>query len=248
MTSEVYETINGVPLQIHIFPPKTAAPRPAVIFYHGGGWTGGSPEQFFPHARHFAERGLVAFSVQYRLNRERDDTTPGEAVSRAKSAYRWVRANAGRLGVDARRIVVSGSSAGGHLSAAVALLPGEGEPCDPAAMVLFNPVTDTTPTGYYPPEAAGMNPPLDVFSVCDPKLITTKAPVTLIFHPVADKLVPFENSQRFTALMTAAGARCQLVGVEGVGHGYIYSVPSNPQAVASLHDMDRFLVDLGYLR
>ena len=248
MTAEIYQTINGVPLKIHIFAPDAPAPRPAVIFYHGGGWTGGSPEQFFPHAQHFAARGLMAFSVQYRLKRERDDTTAGEAVARAKSAYRWVRANADRLGVDARRIVLSGSSAGGHLAAAVALLPDEGEPCDPAAMVLFNPVLDISPTGYYPPDAASMNPPLEVFSVCNPKLITANAPVTLIFHPVADTLVSIQHSERFTALMTAAGARCRLIRVEGANHGYIYSVPQYPQAVASLHDMDRFLVELGYLR
>lgn len=256
-TDEVYKTVNGLPLRIHIFvseKPVTRGPLPAIIFYHGGGWDGGEPDQFFVLARYFAFRGLVAFSVQYRLHQEADETTPAQAVTRAKSAYRWVRANAGRLGVEPRRIVVSGSSAGGHLAAAVAVLPGFDDPgddlsipCDPAAMVLFNPVTDTTPRGYHSKKFAQGDPPIDAVSVCDPKFITARTPPTLICHPVQDKSVAFENSQRFAALMTAAGARCQLIGVEDTYHGYIYAGPWNEKAVESTRDMDHFLRDLGCL-
>jgi acetyl esterase/lipase len=192
---------------------------------------------------------MVAFSVQYRAHAEPDDTTPAQAVERARAAYRWVQAHATALGVDPARVAVSGSSAGGHLAAAVALLPGPDKPAQaPAAMVLFNPVTDTTTSGYHPERFAGMNPPIEALSVCDPRLIGPQCPSTLICHPIADATVPYENSSRFYELLLRAGVRCTLVGVEGVGHGYIYAGAANRPAVESIRQMDGFLRELGFLQ
>ena len=245
----VFLTIEGTPLHIHIFRPAPGGgANPAVLFFHGGGWSGGGPGQFFSHARYFASRGMVAFSVQYRTHAEPDDTTPAQAVERAKSAFRWVQARASALGVDPARIVVSGSSAGGHLAAAVALLPGScGEPT-PAAMVLFNPVTDTTASGYRSDRFAGMNPPMASLSVSDPGLIGPQCPPTLICHPIADATVPYENSSRFRDLLLKAGVRCTLIGVEDVGHGYIYAGTACRHAVESISLMDCFLRELGLVQ
>jgi len=246
----VFLTVEDIPLFIYIFRPSSGGARnPAVIFFHGGGWSGGGPGQLFSHARYFASRGMVAFSVQYRAHAEPDDTTPAQAVERARAAYRWVQAHATALGVDPARVVVSGSSAGGHLAAAVALLPGPDKPAQaPAAMVLFNPVTDTTTSGYHPERFAGMNPPIESLSVCDPRLIGPQCPSTLICHPIADATVPYENSSRFYELLLRAGVRCTLVGVEGVGHGYIYAGAANRLAVESIRQMDGFLRELGFLQ
>jgi acetyl esterase/lipase len=145
-------------------------------------------------------------------------------------------------------VAVSGSSAGGHLAAAVTLLPDSEDPVQmPAAMVLFNPVTDTTRLGYHP-RFAGMHPPIETLSVCDPRLIGTQCPSTLICHPIADTTVPFENSSRFCELLLRAGVRCTLVGVEGAEHGYIYAGTKSSQAVESIRLMDGFLRDLGFLQ
>lgn len=246
----VFRDVEGLPLFIYIFRPSSGGARnPAVIFFHGGGWSGGGPGQFFSHARYFASRGMVAFSVQYRAQAEPDDTTPAQAVERARAAYRWVLANAAQLGVDPARVTVSGSSAGGHLAAAVTLLPDSEDPVQrPAAMVLFNPVTDTTASGYHPDRFEGMHPPMASLSVCDPGLIGPQCPPALICHPIADATVPYENSSRFRELLLRAGVRCTLVGVEDVGHGYIYSGTASRQAVESIRLMDCFLRDLGCLQ
>ncbi len=246
----VFLTVEGSPLFIYVFRPSSGGERnPAVVFFHGGGWSGGGPGQFFSHARYFASRGMVAFSVQYRAHAEPDDTTPAQAVERARAAYRWVHANAAQLGVDPARVAVSGSSAGGHLAAAVTLLPDSDEPAQaPAAMVLFNPVTDTTRTGYHPGRFAGMYPPIEALSVCDPRLIGPQCPPTLICHPIKDATVPFENASRFCELLLKAGVRCTLVGVEGAEHGYIYTGTRSSQAVESIRQMDGFLRELGFLQ
>ena len=65
-TVEVYKEVDGRELKLYIFNPAnhtTRANTPAVVCIHGGGWMGGDPSLFFPHARYFAARGLVTFSV-----------------------------------------------------------------------------------------------------------------------------------------------------------------------------------------
>ena len=106
-----------------------AGPRPAVIFIHGGGWHSWNPEQFALDARSYAARGLVGISVGYRLTKP-PATTVLDCVADVKSAVRWIRKHAGELGVDPARIVMLGDSAGGHLAAVTALLPGLDAPDD----------------------------------------------------------------------------------------------------------------------
>ncbi|MCA8993624.1 MAG: alpha/beta hydrolase fold domain-containing protein, partial [Planctomycetaceae bacterium] len=66
----VYKTVDGRELSLYVVSPETnGKPQmaPAVVFYHGGGWTGGQPTQFNDWATHLASRGMVAIQVQYRL-------------------------------------------------------------------------------------------------------------------------------------------------------------------------------------
>ena len=66
---------------------STNSPRPAIVFFFGGGWTTGTPIQFYPECAHFAAKGFVAISADYRIasvNR----TTPFESVADGKSAIR----------------------------------------------------------------------------------------------------------------------------------------------------------------
>src|SRR4029079_14661005 len=98
---------------------------------------------FVPQAEYFASRGLVAACADYRIESQHK-TTPDKCIEDAKTAIRWLRAKAGDFGVAPDRIVASGGSAGGHLAAATALLPGFDAPgenpsvsCKPNALVLF---------------------------------------------------------------------------------------------------------------
>jgi len=96
------------------------APQPAIIHIHGGGWyTGGKGgERTFAVLQHFAEAGYVALSIEYRLS---DDVKFPAAVEDCKLAVRWLRAHADRYGVDPDHIGAIGASAGGHLSAMLAV-------------------------------------------------------------------------------------------------------------------------------
>lgn len=149
----VFKTIGEKKLKIHFHYPsdwKASDRRPVIIFFFGGGWTSGDVGAFTRQAEYFASRGLVAARADYRV-KSRDGVTPDKCVEDARSAVRWVRANADKLGVARKRLITSGGSAGGHLAACGMIaksVDAEGDDLSvstvPQAMVLFNPVLDMT--------------------------------------------------------------------------------------------------------
>lgn len=238
-------------LQLHVFDPPTeaASPRPAIVFFFGGGWVSGSPGQFYKQAAYFASRGMVAISASYRV-KSRHDTTPFESVADAKSAIRWVRLHADELGVDPNKIVAAGGSAGGHVAAATALFDRHDDPADslsisskPAALVLFNPVLDTSEKGFGQDRIGDRALELSPVHQVKPDQVPT-----LIFHGTADTTVPFENAQRFCMAMTNAGNACKLLSFDGMGHGFFNADRhGNKPYVATVRAADEFLIGLGIL-
>lgn len=82
MKREVYKTYNDVNLHLYIFEPENRDPKellPVIVFFHGGGWTGGDPSQFFPQCEYFSKRGMMAISVEYCL-KSKHGTSPVESV------------------------------------------------------------------------------------------------------------------------------------------------------------------------
>lgn len=220
-----YKQVGDVKLQLHLFKPSGHRPsdkRPAIVFFFGGGWTGGSPRQFYQQAKQFAAIGVVAFSAEYRV-KGKHNTSPLECVKDGKSAVRWIREHAGQWGVDPDRIVAAGGSAGGHVAACTGVIDGmeeDGENLNvssvPNAMILNNPVIDTTEKGY----GSKKFKPGQTTEVSPCHHVSKGIVPTLILHGTADKTVSFENVERFTRLMKAAGNVCVLVPFEGKGHGF----------------------------
>ncbi len=115
-----YKHLNKGTLSLHIFNPKNhriTDSRPAIIFFHGGGWNSGSIKQFYKQSQYLAEKGMVAISAEYRL-KNKHGTTPNESVKDAKSAMRWLRSHAEELGINPNMIAAGGGSAGGQIAAA----------------------------------------------------------------------------------------------------------------------------------
>ena len=153
----LYKTVGDVKLSLHVFEPEGHKPsdkRPAIVFFFGGGWVGGSPGQFYPHCHYLASRGMWAAAAEYRVKNQHG-TTPVECVKDGKSAVRYIRVHANELGVDPEKLAAGGGSAGGHVAAATATVTAfdeEGKDASvsavPQALVLFNPVYDNGPDGY----------------------------------------------------------------------------------------------------
>ena len=212
-----YTTVGDVTLRAHVFEPGTGEPpHPAILFYFGGGWVGGSPQQFYPFAQPLAELGFVAISMEYRV-RGRDDSTIPESMADAFAAFRWAQENAGELGIDPARIVVSGGSAGGHLAATVGTI-AEHSDIGPSAMVLYNPATDLRDDVF----VSRLNELIagDAAAVSPAAHVKAGAPRTIIFHGEEDATVPIAQSEAFCSAMTAAGNQCELSRFPEVGHGF----------------------------
>jgi acetyl esterase len=216
----IYRQVDGVDLSIALFGlgKDATTPRPAILFYHGGAWTVGSPVQFYPWAKHFAELGWVAASAQYRLN-GRHGTDVFDAVEDGRAAYLYLQQHAAELGIDPQRILLSGGSAGGHLAATVAMTPWleRNTVPGPEALVLLNPALNTV---YDDTEAiahlfAGKGEQISPTHHVQPGL-----PPTIIVHGTEDSLVPITDSREFCLRMKKANNQCEVVEYEGVGHGF----------------------------
>ena len=254
---ETYKTVGETRLDLHIFEPAgtAATNRPAIVFFFGGGWVGGTPRQFEFQCRYLASRGMVAMTADYRV-KSRQGVKPVQCLADARSAIRWVRANAARLGVDPGRIAAAGGSAGGHLAAATAFIdtfdePGEDRTVSavPNALVLFNPGLTFAPLRGWKAEGFGTKVGVDRLG-CEPEAISpahhvkSGAPPALILHGRADTTVPFRSAEVFTEEMKAAGNRCELRGYDGQPHGFFNR---EPWLTKTLIEADVFLESLGWV-
>lgn len=127
-------------IPVRIYTPEDAAPRPAMVYFHGGGWVLCDLDTHDVVCRAISRRaGAVVVAVDYRLAPEHKFPA---AVDDCYAALEWVSANAAALGVDARRIAVGGDSAGGNLGAVLSLMARERSGPKIALQVLVYPVTD----------------------------------------------------------------------------------------------------------
>lgn len=251
----LYKVVNGDSLYLHIFEPARATkPTAAAVFFFGGGWAGGNPNQFYQQAEYLASRGMLAISAEYRIKNVHG-TSPFECVEDGKSAVRWIRKHADELNIDPDKIVAGGGSAGGHVALCTAIIDGLENPDEdlsvsskPNAVLGYNPVFDTTEKGYGHKKVAGRETEI---SPCHH--VKKNLPPMLLFHGKDDTTVPFENAQRFYNEMIAAGNDCKLVSVDNVGHGFFNGDffrkgNGNKYFNLTMYDTDIFLTKLGYLK
>ncbi|MEM9480396.1 MAG: alpha/beta hydrolase [Verrucomicrobiota bacterium] len=258
----IYKTVGEVELPLYVFSPdghKAEEPKPAMVFFFGGGWRSGSPNQFAEQCRHLAKRGIVAVTVDYRVS-SRHNVKVEDCVEDAKSAMRWVRANAKKLGVDPERIGAGGGSAGGHLAACVAIMDGFNAESDdlevspkPNAMVLFNPAMAVAPDDRLSElynrlvSGRGGNRTRGPAEKLSPLTYAkVKQPPCIMFFGTADGLL--KGAEAFRKTSVASGNDCVIVTYDGKGHGFFnYRASGNEYFDKTVAEMDQFLVKLGWL-
>jgi acetyl esterase len=259
----VYKTVGDVKLHVHIFRPvKQKVNAPAIVFFFGGGWRSGTPKQFEQQCRYLAGRGMVAMTAEYRI-RNLHGTLAKACVEDGKSAVRWIRANAKKLGIDPERIAAGGGSAGGHVAACAGVLEGleaKGEDLKtssvPDAMVLFNPPCVLAPTpgrkdflnaANLKGLRARMGVPLEKLSPWHN--VKEGQPPTLVLHGKADPTVKFWTAEVFVKKMKAAGNHAELAAYPGEAHGFFnYGRRGNKMFIATMRRTDEFLAKLGWLK
>lgn len=252
-TAEVYKEASGDKLWIYRFDPvahnASEDKRPAVVFFFGGGWNGGSVTQFEQQAKYLASRGMVTFVADYRV-KSRQQTEPDACVADGKSAIRWVRKHAGRLGVDSNRIGAGGGSAGGHVAATTGICDGLDDAAESEsdvssksnALLLFNPVYDNGPNGFGHSRAKKWFP-----AISPAHNITKDDPPTIVFLGSKDPLVPVSTAEKFDADLKAVNVKSEVWIYEGQPHGFFNESKSQKSFLDTVLKTDAFLVSLGWL-
>ena len=116
-----YQRAGGQDLTLDVYRSRAASePAPTLIYIHGGGWTNGSRQSSALTFLPYLEMGWNVVNVSYRLA---GTAHAPAAVEDCRCALRWVYRNAEQFNFDLDRIVVTGNSAGGHLSLTTGMLP-----------------------------------------------------------------------------------------------------------------------------
>ena len=217
-----------IPVRIYR-PPNLTTPTPAILYLHGGGFTVGSLHSHDRLCRVLAdETQFIVVAVDYRLAPEHKAPA---AADDAIAAFDWLSREATALGIDPTRIAVCGDSAGGNLSAQVALAR------KPALQVLVYPMTDATSSmeshrtngrGYlldrdsidwfheqYLVDAAqARDPRVSPLYASDVSGVAPAIVIVAGFDPLRDEGIAYANKLR------QAGVRVDLRCEESMIHGF----------------------------
>jgi acetyl esterase/lipase len=251
-------TGGGRTLHAEIARPKDppATPMPAVLWIHGGGWSGGSHKS--NRAATLAAKGYFTASIEYRLSGEAK--WPAQ-IEDCKLGVRWLRANAKKYNVNPDRIGCWGSSAGGHLVACLGTMDDarfEGSGGHAGVSSRVQAVVDYCGPSDFTEGSAGIQggtadkdstAPLGLFGVPfrekpalwkdgSPALYVKRSnPPFLIVHGDKDKTVPVAHGQKLAAALKKAGAPVELIIVKGGGHG-MTAGPGEPPAEPNREALD----------
>jgi len=258
----IYKRVMEKELSVDIFYTNETLGKegnPAIAFFHGGGWSSGSPDEFHNACRRFAKKGFVTFSFAYRLSiRENGlvphpDITPVESVKDARSAMRWVKTNGSDWNIDPEKVIAAGQSAGGQLALSTALIDHINEASD-------NPETDPTPCALllYASNVNTMEAWVDhllgdrrqeIWSISPYHHLKPGMPPAIEFHGTADPMVNFWIVEFFKEHTLALGNHFEQVPFEGMGH----YLAEGDTTYATYFDesvmerTDRFLQELGLM-
>jgi acetyl esterase len=250
--THIYRAGLPEPMRLFVFKPEgwTASDRrPALIHFYGGGFVRDVPTQAAGWAKNAAKLGLVGIAADYRV-KERFPTDATACVADARAAVHWIQVHAAELGLDPARIVVSGSSAGGHLALWTAIVrpppgcdPQESPLQKPAALILMSPAADTSLVTGKRGERFGKNSgaysPLQNLDV--------KMPPALLFHGDADPTVPYAHAVALHEALIKTGNVCEFVTMPGGGHGFTLAEwkQKAPTLIAAFLDRQKLLPGAG---
>ena len=235
----------------HVFLPEkvTDAPRPVIVFFHGGFWDSPTPTQFVPHCLHFAARGAVAVAAETRTS-AKHGTGPLEAIEDARDLIRWLRSNADTFNLDPNKITLGGAAGGAYLALlatlpkAKHLPPVGGFDCHPQALILFSTLINTASKG---PAVERFPDARTAKRLSPTQLIRRKLPPMLFFHGKSDRITPFDEVDKFRRRMRWRGNSCELIHFERADHSFFNFNVSNKNFELTIGAADRFLVARGLL-
>ncbi|WP_299443010.1 alpha/beta hydrolase [uncultured Aquimarina sp.] len=247
-------------LKIYCVRPENYTPKkeyPAIVIFHGGGWSIGEASWGFSNAKHYASKGMVAFSVQYRLQDLENGITPYESVLDAQTAIRWVRKNATKFSIDKNKIASYGWSAGAHLAACAAIFknldrPDEKISSAPNLLALKSPALSLLSYSNFQKRLLDK---ITVAKLSPAEHVSENTPPTIIVMGRTDTVTPLEGSKLYQSNMDKYGNECKLIVYDGVGHLFTPATepddgwpnPDKKIRLMAQEEMDQFLEKHGYI-
>lgn len=237
---QVYGTQNNIALKLDAWEPHdNEKPLPTLIYIHGGGWLFGDRTGAFPQLLPYFARGWNVVNVEYRMSGQ---SLAPAAVEDSVCALRWVYRNAKQFHFDLDRIVVTGHSAGGHLSLMVGMFdPSSGLdnecpadaawgdlPLKVAAVVNWFGVTDVNDLlagkdrkNYAVAWLGSQENSAAIAKKVSPlTYVRPGLPAIITIHGDNDDVVPYSHAVRLHEALTKAGVKNELVTISGGGHGW----------------------------
>lgn len=229
-----YLTANNFEAKLDVYAPRDAAGlTPTLIYIHGGGWVVGTKESAMLAVMPYLEMGWAVVNVEYRLGRV---SLAPAAVEDCRCALRWVYRNAKEYKFDTGKLVVTGHSAGGHLSLTTGMLPASAgldrqcpgnEDLKVAAIINWFGITDVgdlldgpNMQSYAVAWMGSLSNREEIARRVSPlNYVRPGLPPILTIHGDADPTVPYSHAVRLHQVLDKAGVPNQLFTVPGGKHG-----------------------------
>lgn len=259
VSNVTYITANNYEAKLDVYVPRNASgPNATLIYIHGGGWVGGSKETSWLQLVPYLEAGFSVVNVEYRMARV---SLAPAAVEDCRCALRWVIRNAKEYNFDTSKLVVTGHSAGGHLSLTTGMLPASAgldrqcpgaEELKVAAIVNWFGITDVADlldganTQTYAVAWLGsMTNREEVARRASPlTYVRAGLPPIITIHGDKDPTVPYSHAVRLQDALNKAGVPNHLVTIPGGKHGGF----SHDETVRAFTAIREFLTKHGVMR
>jgi acetyl esterase/lipase len=235
----VYATVDGKELKLDLYLPPTPAASGLLVFVHGGAWRGGSKDGV---PKIFPNNGIPTASLEFRQSTEAK--FPAQ-VHDIKAAIRFLRAKAGAYGYNAQRIVIVGSSSGGHLAVLTGVTNGNSDlegkigdypqqsSCVQAIVDYYGATNLTTILAQSTPFGLNVRKPalelllgsepdknIELAKLASPVFhVDANDPPLLIFHGEQDPQMPISQSHELTGAYKKFNLDVQFEVVYGAVHG-----------------------------
>lgn len=242
---QTYASVSGRDLKLDVYVPSTkpVAPLPVLVNIHGGGWVFGSREGAALTALPYMQMGFAVVNIEYRLAKT---ALAPAAVEDALCALQWVGRNAKRYNFDMGKVVVTGTSAGGHLALTTGLIKPDSEMTNQcaanepawsgpyvnaapkvAAVINWYGITDVADMlqgpnirSYAVAWFGSMPARMSLAAQLSPLThVRAGGPPVLTIHGDADPLVPYAHATRLHKALDKAGVKNELMTIKGGGHG-----------------------------
>jgi acetyl esterase/lipase len=221
-----YQNVDGIDLQLHVFPAKgDVKDAPVFIWFHGGSWSTGHWSYCPVVCRALQNRGFVVVQVEYRTS-QRFDGTPLNALADAGRAIDWTIAHSSELQINPKKLMVGGFSSGAALASQMAIL--NHTKVSAAAYISggFDPSKDT----WY---NSVVGPLRNTKQISPLHMVHRSSPPQILFHAKDDEMCAFQDAQSLATKLTSLDIPNQLVSFEQGGHFFVFKNPADRQRIST---------------